>query len=155
MLVLSFSFCTYPWLSFSSLLNRHPSTTDRTSPRGDQGSLALLGNPAVKKFKDRMSSLGLVRITSWHPNFNGSHFGLSPSEIHRMTQNDWTATQNRGNYDVIAQAPLELQSNMQIWMFLQLRASRENICTSLDRFIHFIQLKLVDQKMMRMRTTGT
>ena len=27
----------------------------------------------------------LVRITSWYPNFNGSHFGLPPSEIHRMT----------------------------------------------------------------------
>ena len=29
--------------------------------------------------------MGLVRITSWCPNFNGSHFGLPPSEIHRMT----------------------------------------------------------------------
>ena len=27
----------------------------------------------------------LVRITSCYPNFNGSHFGLPPSEIHRMT----------------------------------------------------------------------
>ena len=32
--------------------------------------------------EDRM---GLVHITSWYPNFNGSHFGLPPSEIHRMT----------------------------------------------------------------------
>ena len=32
-----------------------------------------------------VSSMGLVRITSWYPNFNGSHFGLPPSEIHRMT----------------------------------------------------------------------
>ena len=31
------------------------------------------------------SLMGLVRITSWYPNFNGSHFGLPPSEIHRMT----------------------------------------------------------------------
>ena len=30
-------------------------------------------------------AMGLVRITSWYPNFNGSHFGLPPSEIHRMT----------------------------------------------------------------------
>ena len=30
-------------------------------------------------------TMGLVRITSWYPNFNGSHFGLPPSEIHRMT----------------------------------------------------------------------
>ena len=29
--------------------------------------------------------MGLVRITSQYPNFNGSHFGLPPSEIHRMT----------------------------------------------------------------------
>ena len=29
--------------------------------------------------------MGLVHITSWCPNFNGSHFGLPPSEIHRMT----------------------------------------------------------------------
>ena len=24
-------------------------------------------------------------ITSWYPEFNGSHFGLPPSSIHRMT----------------------------------------------------------------------
>ena len=30
-------------------------------------------------------AMGLVRITSWYPNFNGSHFGLPPSKIHRMT----------------------------------------------------------------------
>ena len=29
--------------------------------------------------------MGLMRIASWYPNFNGSHFGLPPSEIHRMT----------------------------------------------------------------------
>ena len=29
--------------------------------------------------------MGLVRITSWYPNFIGSHFGLPPSEINRMT----------------------------------------------------------------------
>ena len=27
----------------------------------------------------------LVRITSWYPNFNRSHFGLPPSDINRMT----------------------------------------------------------------------
>ena len=30
-------------------------------------------------------AMGLVCITSWYPNFNGSHFGLPPSQIHRMT----------------------------------------------------------------------
>ena len=29
--------------------------------------------------------MGPVHITSWYPNFNGSHFGLPPNEIHRMT----------------------------------------------------------------------
>ena len=40
-----------------------------------------------QKLKSRGSAMkmGLVRITSWYPNFNGSHFGLPPSEIHRMT----------------------------------------------------------------------
>ena len=30
-------------------------------------------------------TMGLVRITSWYPKFNGSHFGLPPSSIHKMT----------------------------------------------------------------------
>ena len=30
-------------------------------------------------------SMGLVRITSWYPEFNGSHFGLPPNTIHQMT----------------------------------------------------------------------
>ena len=42
----------------------------------------------------------LVRITSWYPNFNGSHFGLPPSEIHRMTglppKTAWTMTYRTG-----------------------------------------------------------
>ena len=47
-------------------------------------------------------SMGLVRITSWYPNFNGSRFWLATQ---LDPQNDWTATQNRVNYDVFAQAP--------------------------------------------------
>ena len=35
--------------------------------------------------KTRLWPMGLVRITSWYQNFNGSHFGLPPSEIHKMT----------------------------------------------------------------------
>ena len=30
-------------------------------------------------------AMGAVRITSLNPKFNGSHFGLPPSSIHRMT----------------------------------------------------------------------
>ena len=33
--------------------------------------------------------MGAVRITSLNPKFNGSHFGLPPSSIHRMT--GWVA----------------------------------------------------------------
>ena len=29
--------------------------------------------------------MGLVRITSWYPKFNGSHFGLPPISLHGMT----------------------------------------------------------------------
>ena len=32
-----------------------------------------------------LREMGLVRITSWYLNYNGSHFGLPPSLIHRMT----------------------------------------------------------------------
>ena len=39
---------------------------------------------ALHRFLPR-GAMGLVRITSWYPNFNGSHFDLPPSEIHRMT----------------------------------------------------------------------
>ena len=39
----------------------------------------------VRKSLRSQPSMGLVRITSWYPNFNGSHFGLPPTEIHRMT----------------------------------------------------------------------
>ena len=31
------------------------------------------------------SPMGAVRITSWNPKFNGSHFGLPPGSIHKMT----------------------------------------------------------------------
>ena len=32
-----------------------------------------------------LAKMGLVCITSWYPKFNGSHFGLPPRSIHRMT----------------------------------------------------------------------
>ena len=39
---------------------------------------------------------GLVRIMSWYPESNGSHFGLPPSSIHKMTRLSdkmvWTMT---------------------------------------------------------------
>ena len=37
-------------------------------------------------FNQQNPATRLVRITSWYPNFNGSHFGLPPSEIHKMTR---------------------------------------------------------------------
>ena len=53
---------------------------------------------SLKPFTHQMrpQTMGLVRITTWYPNFNGSHFGLPPSEIHRMTRlppkTVWTMT---------------------------------------------------------------
>ena len=47
-------------------------------------SLAPRAISLQQSFVD-LRPMGLVRITSWYPNFNGSHFGLPPSEIHRMT----------------------------------------------------------------------
>ena len=37
----------------------------------------------------KASQMGLVCITPWCPNFNGSHFGLPPISIHKMT--GWVA----------------------------------------------------------------
>ena len=63
----------------------------------DLNSFLLVLMKEKRKRKLRKSrAMGLVRITSWYPNFNGSHFGLAPSEIHRMTglppQIVWTMT---------------------------------------------------------------
>ena len=34
-------------------------------------------------------AMGLVRITSWYLNINGSHFGLPPSEMHSLSGPEW------------------------------------------------------------------
>ena len=44
---------------------------------------ALTGG--ISKVFKAGKEMGLVHITSCYPNFNGSHFGLPPNEIHRMT----------------------------------------------------------------------
>ena len=59
---------------------------------------------------------GAVRIMSWYPKFNGSHFGLQlpPSYIHK---NDWTGGQKWGEpwrLCALAQAPL---ISIQSWSF--------------------------------------
>ena len=56
-----------------------------TSWCGEIGSLTSLDACKLGAFSDVREPMGLVRITSWYPNFNGSHFGLPLSEIHRMT----------------------------------------------------------------------
>ena len=59
----------------------------------------IIGSDVIDFFR----RMGLVRITSWYPNSNGSHFGLPPSEIHGMTglpsKIVWT------QYALFAQAP--------------------------------------------------
>ena len=109
--------------------------------------------------KNRLPNGRAVCITSCYLEFNGSHFDLPPSSIHKMAglggkwcgrwpmrtcmgwglcrscahyvmvsnfqwkpfwlatqldpQNDWTATQNRVNYDVFAQAPFPVKYGKQ------------------------------------------
>ena len=58
---------------------------------------------------------GAVRITSWNPKFNGSHFGLPSSSNHRMTGLDGNI---RVNYDVITQAPYFVQKRQKVNRFL-------------------------------------
>ena len=67
--------------------------------------LSALAKSSVMPTPTMDDTMGRVRISSWHPNFNGSHFVLPPSEIHRMTG---LGGKNRVNYDVFAQAPLHL-----------------------------------------------
>ena len=35
--------------------------------------------------QETITGMGAVCIKSWYPKFNGSHFGLPPSSIHKMT----------------------------------------------------------------------
>ena len=72
-----------------------------TRMKNFQKSLDMFRVPQVTILARDMRSkvfdqMGLVHITSWYPNFNGSHFGLPPCEIHRMTglppQIVWTMT---------------------------------------------------------------
>ena len=66
------------------------------------------------------SPMGLVRITQWYPNFNGSHFVLPPSEIHRMTRNlprlppkiVWTATYSHRPHCLVGLASEITQRHM-------------------------------------------
>ena len=57
------------------------------APR-DPVAVKVLHVALIAEFEDvddRDQTMELVRITSWYPNCNGSHFGLSPSEIHKIT----------------------------------------------------------------------
>ena len=66
-----------------SLDNKGVSALRRASVSGDAGRSAhfksLNLDWAVKRVK---LTIGLVRITSWYPLFNGRHFGLPPRSIH-------------------------------------------------------------------------
>ena len=59
-------------------------------------------------------SVGAVRITSWYPKINGSHFGL-PTQSY--PQNDWTGWQNGVNYDICAQAPSAIFRHVPVWSY--------------------------------------
>ena len=87
---------------FASSIQSRKNTTWGLTPRGGGGGLHVSTATGTWKastcilickwhFFDNfpdifyLPQMGPVRITSWYPNFNGSHFGLPPSEIHRMT----------------------------------------------------------------------
>ena len=53
-------------------------------------------------------AMGRVRITSWYPNFNGSHIWLTTQ---LDPQNDWTGWQIHVTYDAFALAPSHNTSN--------------------------------------------
>ena len=65
------------------------------------GSNSCASTPSLSAFQ---YSMGLVRITPWYLKFNESPFGFPPMQLYPQT--GW---QNRVNYDVFAQAPLERQ----------------------------------------------
>ena len=59
----------------------------------DEVSGSLISEFSLKRLcclpAQNILPMGAVRITSLNPKFNGSHFGLPPSSIHRMT--GWVA----------------------------------------------------------------
>ena len=74
------------WIDSARTFWRH---LDCSLERHGTRSLVTVGRGHVtcgtQSIAVRYSEMGLVRITSWYPNFNGSQFGLPPSKIHRMT----------------------------------------------------------------------
>ena len=74
------------WGSPSKRLILPPNIDHRSCPVVNKNCVLLCGSKCVlTRIRILIILMGLVRITSWYPNFNGSHFGLPPSEIHRMT----------------------------------------------------------------------
>ena len=74
---------------------------------------------AVWTYRSLVSEMGLMRIMSWYPNFNRSHFCLPPSEIHRITGLGgkflWTMTYSHRPYSVLLEQRLPLTSTVLNW----------------------------------------
>ena len=91
--------------------------------------------------------MGLVYITSWYPEFNGSHFGLPPSSIHQMTGPGW---QNGVNDDIFAQAPLySWPMRMHLLFSIHSKAIKlymQDLCFNPQRFDSWAGLALARQK---------
>ena len=76
--------CTHP-LPLRLLLTLTLTTWSHASPNAYANIRHTLSQIHVTLY----CTMGAVCITSLHPKFNGSHFGLPPSSIHRMT--GWVA----------------------------------------------------------------
>ena len=69
---------------YNTVLQKHPMGKKKKKKKKKNPQSTVVSPPSwvcLSKF----SRMGLVRITSWYPNFNGSHFGLPPSSTHEMT----------------------------------------------------------------------
>ena len=92
---LSSSVVCWQWASRGrwSLVESRTCSTSRKTP------------PTWRSRSECIMLMGAARITSWHPNFNGSHFGLPPSSIHEMTglggKMVWTMTYAHRPYFVL------------------------------------------------------
>ena len=71
----------------------------------------LYAGPPIRTSSSATYEMGLVCITSWYPNFNRSHFGLPPSEIHRMTglppKIVWTVTYSHRPHRLLRSSKLQ------------------------------------------------
>ena len=74
-----------------------------------------------------------VQNTSWYLKFNGSHFGLPPSSIHRMTGLGgnfvWTITYSHSPCSFQVVCVCSTKSNLDVMEALYIKALTPQLCT--------------------------